>query len=215
MLAAEPGVEMVAIPDNGVCPALRRLRDFQDAIARWPDDTPVAFWDAGDVLFQGNLEPLWELVQAHPDRLLVARDASGYPENPVIESWSNCIHDPDARRRAFELMSTHDFLNSGFAAGTARALMRYLREGNRLLHSAALRGVGDWGDQPALNIFCHTQPDAWKEISAVWNFNLAGRDSRGYRVSPDGRFETNLGEAIHVVHGNAGTLRWRELSFLV
>jgi hypothetical protein len=216
-LAAEPAVEVevVAIPDNGVSPGLRRLRDFQDVITRWPDDTPVAFWDAGDVLFQGPLEPLWERVRAHPDVLWVARDASGYPENPVIRLWSDRIRDPGARRRAFELMSTHTFLNGGFAAGTVRALIRYLREGDRLLHSTALRGVGYWGDQVAMNLYCHTHPDAWKEVPAGWNYCLAGRNPRHYRVRPGGLFESTRGETIHVVHGNAGTLRGAELLFPV
>ena len=73
LLAAEPGVEVVAIADNGVCPALRRLRNFEHVVGGWPDDTPVAYYDAGDVLFQGRLEPLWRQVcRADPERLLVA-----------------------------------------------------------------------------------------------------------------------------------------------
>jgi hypothetical protein len=211
LLAAEPGVEVVAIADNGVCPALRRLCDFDGIVRGWPDDTPVAYYDAGDVLFQGRLEPLWRQVRADPERLLVAAEPLSYPENPVIKTWSDYIRNPAARRRAFEIMSRHVFLNSGFAAGTPRSLSRYLREGDRLLNSTALRGVGAWGDQPALNLFCHNNPQAWRAISRAWNYTLAGRDPRDYRVRRDGQIELSSGQPVHVVHGNALSFRWNEI----
>jgi hypothetical protein len=215
MLRGKPGVEVITIADNGVCPALRRLRDFQDVIARWPKDTLVAFWDAGDVQFQSNLESLWDLVRANPGVLLVAREPKSYPENPVIRTWTNWILDAEARRRAFDLLSTHTFLNSGFGAGTAYAVMRYLREADRLLHSPALAGVGDWGDQPAMNLFCYTTPGSFQEIWTGWNFTLAGRHPTEYRVGNDGRFTARDGRTIHVVHGNSATLRWRELPLML
>jgi hypothetical protein len=213
-LCRKPGVEVVAIADNGVCPALRRLCDFQSVIAAWPEDTPVAFWDAGDVQFQSHLEPLWEMVRANPDVLLVAREPLSYPENPVIRTWTDCIRDPSSRRRAFDLMSSHTFLNSGFGAGMVPPLLRYLREADQLLNSPALEGVGDWGDQPAMNLFCYTNPGSFQEIWRGWNFALAGRDPGEYRVTSDGRFHTSQGESIQVVHGNSGTLRWKELPLM-
>jgi hypothetical protein len=84
--------------------------------------------------------------------------------------------------------------------------MRYLREGERLLSSKALRGVGPWGDQVALNVYCHTHPTEWKEISPAWNYCLACRDRRLYRFTRTGRFERTDGQPIHVVHGTGGTL---------
>jgi hypothetical protein len=211
-LAAQPGVTVLAIPSNGVCPALRRLRDFQQVISEWSDETPVAYWDAGDVLFQDRIEPLWDLAASNPDVILVAREPKSFPENPVIRTWSDCIHDPGARERAFQIMSTHVFLNSGFAAGTASALMRYLREGVRLLNSTALQGVGDWGDQVALNLYCHNNPGRWQAIDAGWNYALAGREPDEYWITPEGRAHRHDGQPIHVVHGNAFTLRWMALS---
>jgi hypothetical protein len=215
LLAAQTGVEVTAIPGNGVSPALRRLRDFQDVIARWPDDTPVAYWDAGDVLFQGTLVPLWELIRANPDVLLAARESMGHPENHVIGSWTDTILDATSRRWAFELLSNNPFLNSGFAAGTARAMMRYLREGDHYLNSPVLRGVGSWGDQVAMNVFCHSDSGVWREIPDAWNYSLAARDFRDYRRRPDGRIEAVDGTPVHVVHGNAGTLGLSTLSLLL
>src|SRR5262249_3897115 len=159
-------------------PANRRLRDFQMPIAALPEDAPVAFWDAGDVLFQGRLEPLWDLVRSHPDELLVVHDALSYPDNAIIKVWTSHIRDPDARRRAFELLSTHVFLNSGFLAGTARTLHRYLLEARRIIDSGAVRGLGFGTDQVVLNIYCHTNPGAWRPIPDGWNYCLAGRNPR-------------------------------------
>ena len=101
--------------------ALRRLHDFQEIVASWPEDTPVAYWDAGDVLFQGRLGPLWDLVRANPDRLLVMREPVGIGESPVIVPWTDHILDPGVRREMRDLLAAKPFINAGFAAGTARA----------------------------------------------------------------------------------------------
>ena len=190
----------------------RRLRDFQSLLAAWPEDTPVAYWDAGDVLFQDQLAPLWDQVAAHPGMLLVVEEPKGYPENPVIRTWSDHIADPAAREEAFVVMSTHIFLNSGFAAGTAGALLSYCREGDRLLHSPALHGVGEWGDQPAMNLYCHapSRPLEGNPLRLELLARRAGRLEVPDRR--DGRTERADGQAVHVVHGNAGTIRWLELS---
>lgn len=211
-LTTQRGVTVLAFPADRVCPALRRLRDFPDVLCRWPADTPVAYWDAGDILFQDRLGPLWELGATNPDVLMVTAEPKSYPENPIIRPWSDCIRDPEARARAFEVMSTHVFLNSGFAAGTASALLDYCREGDRLLHTPALRGVGDWGDQPALNLYCHANPGRWKTVPSGWNYSLAGREPVEYSIGPDGRVARADGQPVHVLHGNAGSLRWLDIS---
>lgn len=214
-LVAAPGVEAVFLDGAGDSPSIRRLRDFQDVIARWPDETPVAHWDAGDVIFQAPLEPLWRLVGDRPERLLAVREPSAHPENTAVAEWTLSIHDPPAREYAFGLLSRRPVLNGGFAAGTARAMLGYLREADRLLHSRALRGTSDWGDQTVLNLYCHSRPERWEEIPDTWNFTIYQRDGRDYRIGGDGRFETARGEPIAVVHGNAGTLDWRLFAGLI
>jgi hypothetical protein len=204
------GVEVVSIPNNGISPCIRRIRDFAEVVARWPEETPVAYWDAGDVLFQGRLALLWDLVRAHPDRLLLAREPVGIAESPLVVKWTETITDPVARHRAFELLSTNPYLNAGFAAGTARAFARHLPEVRRLLHSAAIAGTRDWGDQTAMNIYCHANPDAWHEIPDQWNYCMAMRDPRTYRIRPDGRIERPGGDPVRVIHATAGALaHWR------
>jgi hypothetical protein len=214
VLASIHGVEAVTLPANGVVPAIRRLRDFQDVVARWPPETPAAYWDAGDILFQDRLVGLWDQVRANPDKLLAVREPRGYPGNPAVGDWTRTIWDPAARRRAFELLATNPFLNGGFAAGTARALLAYFREGHRLRHSSALRGTADWGDQVAMNLYCHSDPRRWQEVAEGWNYCLFMRRPGEYHVRTDGRIESRSGIVIYVAHGNCRTLVKHELSFL-
>ena len=58
------------------------------------------------------------------------------------------------------LLKGRHTLNSGFAAGTAGTMLRYLKEADRLLNSPALWGTSDWGDQTAMNLYCRRNPDA-------------------------------------------------------
>ena len=205
-LARLPGVELVAARNDGN-PAARRLRDFQSVVARWPEDTPVAYWDAGDVIFQASLGPLWDLVRACPDRLLTAREQVSFLPNPVVRGWVESIWDPQARARAIELFANRPVMNGGFAAGTARVMARYLREAERLRDSTDLRGSTDWGDQTVLNLYCRSNPSCWREIATGWNFCLVGLGPSDFRVHHDGRIERLDGEPLHVVHANDNTLK--------
>ena len=208
------GVEVVAISDNGISPGFRRVRDFADVVSRWPAETPVAYWDAGDVLFQGRLAPLWDLVRAHPDRLLLAREPVEIGRSPMIAKWTRTIIDPANRRRATEVLSSNPYLNSGFAAGTAGAFSHHLNEVRRLIDSGAVAGTLDWGDQTAINLYCHSNPDAWHEVPDAWNFCVALRDRKTYRIRQDGRLERTGGDPVHVIHATAGTLGAWSLSFI-
>jgi hypothetical protein len=211
VLSALPGVEVFALPFTGVMPPVRRLQDFQTVLEHWPAETPVAYWDAGDVVFQGGLKALWDTVRAHPDRLLAVREPTGHPDNPAVASWTLSIADAQARERAFRLLSQRPFLNSGFAAGTAGTLLTYLREACRLLHSPALRGTSDWGDQTALNLYCHSNPEVWHEVEEGWNYCMHDRRPGELRIGPNGHVISTRGIPIHAVHGNAHSLRRLEL----
>jgi lipopolysaccharide biosynthesis glycosyltransferase len=192
-------------------PPIRRLLDFQGLLTGLPSETPVAYWDAADVYFQNSLAPLWQLVRANPDRLLAVREPVGYPRNRAVTKWSHSIRDPFWRQRAFELMKVGPFLNSGFAAGTARVMLAYLREAHRLRHARELAGTTDWGDQMALNLYCHLDPDRWLEIDEGWNFCAHDRPQGDVHVQPDGRVVSRRGTNIQVSHGNAHSLRKLEL----
>ncbi len=213
ILARKPGIEVFVAPNDGH-PARQRLRDFQQVMASWPEDTPVAYWDAGDVVFQDRLNPLWDLVRAHPDHLLAVTEVVTYCTSTLNLGWAETIQDPEARARALGLLQDCNIINSGFAAGTARAMLHYLREADRLLNSPALHGTSDFGDQTAMNLYCRSNPHAWLEIPRGWNYCLTGLSPRDYRVSPDGRTKRLDGEPLHVVHGAGGNLRRWDLVHL-
>ena len=206
LLGAQPGVEVHVAPNDGN-PALRRLRDFQAVIASWPPETPVAYWDAADVVFQGAIAPLWALVRAHPDRLLAAREALRLGDSTVALSWVESIRDPEQRQRALTLLLDRPVLNAGFAAGTAAAMLRYLRGADQLRHSNALHGTTDWGDQTALNLYCHSHPDTWTEISNAWNYCLVGLPPDHFLIDSTGLTQRLDGLPLHVVHGAGKTLK--------
>jgi hypothetical protein len=212
-LAQMPGVEVIVSPNDGH-PAQRRLRHFQPVVASWHPDTPVAYWDAGDVVFQDRIGPLWDLVRAHPEHLLVVTEVIPFRQSTTCQRWVETIYDSDARARAVLLFKDCDTINAGFAAGTARTILRYLKVADRLLNSTALQGTSDWGDQTAMNLYCRSNPNCWVEIPSGWNYCLVGRGARDYRVSPDGRAERLDGQPLHVVHGAGGTLKHWDLVHL-
>ncbi|MCC9641943.1 glycosyltransferase family 2 protein [Rhodopirellula sp. JC740] len=206
-LASEPNLRLISKPYNGQLPPVRRLSDFASVAAELPKQTPLAYWDAGDVLFQGKLSPLWALARSNPTKILAVREPSGYPENPAIRGWTQTISDGSMRRQVFERFATNPFLNSGFAAGSARAMRGYFEEAVRLRASSSLRGTTDWGDQTALNLFCHSDPERWAEVPQEWNYCVHDRVRGEVRISPDGIVFDRNGKVPTVVHGNARSLR--------
>jgi hypothetical protein len=205
-LARLRGVELTARASNRVEAAILRLWDFQGALAQLPPQTPVAYWDAGDVIFQDGLSNLWSMVRANPMRLLVVAEPFSHPENEAVGQWTLSIADADARKYAFDLLSTGPFFNSGFAAATAESMLRYLQVGHELRNSQALRGTSDWGDQTAMNLYCHADPARYLAIDDRWNYCLCGRGPKEVQLLTEGRFVRSDGRPISVVHGNARAL---------
>lgn len=211
-LLRSTGIRLVSMPVNGVMAPVRRLRDFQPVLAGLPDSAPVAYWDAGDVVFQASLDALWAIVRSNPGKLLAAREPKSHPRNAAVAAWTTSIRDPAMRHRAFDLLSRNPFLNSGFAAGTASALLSYCREADRMLRSRDLAGTSDWGDQTALNLYCHSHPDRWLEVEEGWNYCLHDRGPGEVVVRTDGFVASRKVTPVYVVHGNARSLKKLELS---
>ena len=151
---------------------------------------------------------------AHPNQLLAARESFGILDNPAAVGWVRSIADERARRFAFERLSNNPYLNAGFAAGSARTMSQYFNEANRLLHSPALRGSSDWGDQTVLNLYCHADASRWREVPRGWNYALCRTRPGEIGLTSEGRVFAADGTPIHVAHGNAKTLPQVELSHL-
>jgi hypothetical protein len=196
------GVELIALRSHGVAVPIKRLLDFQRPLERLPPEAVVAYWDAGDVIFQDRLTELWTLARQNANRLLVVEEPFRHPENPVVALWTLSIHDSAAARRAFELLSSRPVLNGGFAAGTVQPMLHYFQTAHELLHSKAMRGTADWGDQTAMNLYCHSNPDRFLAVDERWNYCLAGRQRGNVRLMSEGRFATSEGGAVSAVHGN-------------
>ncbi|QDS94416.1 hypothetical protein FF011L_31950 [Roseimaritima multifibrata] len=206
-LAGLPGLQIVPRPFNGEMVPVRRLTDFGDICRGLAVDVPVAYWDVADVIFQSPLEKLWEEVQRNPDHILAVREPNGYPGNAVIPAWSLSIQSPYHREFAYRLLQNFPFLNSGFAAGTAGAMRDYFHAAKGYLCGPELRGTSDWGDQMALNLYCHTNPQKWRETQQGWNYCVHDRPSGEVWVSGDGLVCSQGLGRIPVAHGNARSLR--------
>lgn len=214
-IARLPNVELTSKPANTTAVPVRRLDDFQPILSALPSDSPVAYWDAADVVFQDSLIELWSLVLENTDQLLACAEPKWYPENTAVKGWTDSIIDPPSRRAVFELLRSNPFLNSGFAAGSAGSMLRYLRDATTTLHSKTLWGTADWGDQTVFNLYCHTHPDRWKAIDPAWNYCTHDRGKGAIRVGPDGRVYSRDGDRISVAHGNAKSLRQFEIRPMV
>jgi hypothetical protein len=209
-----PSVEFEFLPFNGAMPPVRRLADFAGLAAQLASETLVAYWDVADVIFQDSLSDLWQEVTRSPDRLLAVKEPIGYPHNQVIPAWSLSIRSPSHRAYAFRLLRENVFLNSGFAAGTAAIMRRYFERASQMLAGHELNGTTDWGDQMALNIYCHSQPNLWRAVDQRWNYCVHDRPAGMVSVNPKGRIETRNGDRVSVAHGNARSLRQFALSIL-
>ncbi|MFG0265197.1 MAG: hypothetical protein ACF8AM_08590 [Rhodopirellula sp. JB055] len=84
-------------------------------------------------------------------------------------------------------------------------MRRYFAEAVRL-RQTSLAGTTDWGDQTAMNLYCHSDPSRWVEVSESWNFCVHDRRRGDVRVTPDGQVLNRQGNAMPVVHGNARSL---------
>jgi hypothetical protein len=217
-LAHIPKMKPAFRADDGRKVARQRLHGFQQILKSMSPSAPVAYWDAGDIVFQERLQPLWELVQQYPNKLLVVREPVAHPETPTVVNWTRGIVDQKMRRKARQLLYPNPWLNGGFVAGCAAALLRYFRTVENWYDSPRLAGSSNRGDQLALNVYCHSNPDVWHEAPEGWNYCLCRRDPKSVYRREDGRYVDVRGVPIYVVHGNGGNLhrvsnRRRKISF--
>ncbi len=206
-LAQLPGIHWDFQNYNGIMPPIRRLADFARHLHGEDPRTLIAYWDVADVVFQDSLAALWDEVRATPDRVRAVIEPKSYPQNKVVAPWCLSIHDPEHRLRAFDLLRRKPFLNSGFAAGTAGAMLKYFQAATAMRHGPELSGSTDWGDQMCLNLYCHLNPTLWRSIDQRWNYCVHDRAVGEVVVTSQGRVLSRRGQTISVAHGNARSLR--------
>ncbi len=200
------GVEGLFLPRSNIEVPVRRLQDFQVALDRLPADATAAYWDAGDVIFHGKLQPLWQEAATYPERLLAVREPMLFQENAAMLGWTSSIRSQPHRQNVRNLLADRRVLNSGFAAGTIGALRRYFRASHQLRHSDTLGGTTDWGDQMALNVYCYSDADHCRIVDEGWNYCLCGRHPSEFEIAGDGWIHSTKRTQIRAVHGNGGTL---------
>lgn len=197
-------VELLEFPRPEDSPNRARLKGFQIAIADLAPNTPVAYWDAGDVVFQSNLAKLWATVKLRPKRLHVVPEPIGHPELSVFANWIGTICEVNQRNRVDQLLMHQPMFNSGFAASSAQTMLSFFRESEYLLQND-LPGTGAWADQLAMNVYCHSDPNRYHVLNEEWNYCLAHRELEQANFLPTGRFKDGS-KQIRVVHGTGGSL---------
>lgn len=202
-----PNLELLAFDkDPQSHPAWRRYADFQCALRGLPAATPVAYWDAGDIVFQNRLDEIWSTVRRNPCKLLLTRELLGHGENEAVYEWFDEMTNAEHREKVRSALGSAPVFNSGFLASTASHLTATLKDLDHIMKS--MMDGPKWGkDQLALNYYHATQADACQEIDNAWNFTLCTRDPNELVVGDDGRAERSQGKPVHVIHGNDSTLK--------
>lgn len=200
-------------PANRTMAPIRRLFDFANIASQLSDNTPVAYWDVADVVFQTNLQPLWREVRRNQGKIGAVIEPKSYPDNQIIIPWTFSITDPYYREQTFDLLRRSPFLNSGFAAGTASAMKDYFLHAQRMRFGPELSGSTDWGDQMCLNRYCHLDPRRWWAMDEGWNYCIHDRPAGEIWVTPQGEVMSKKIGLVPIAHGNARSLR--QLSLFV
>ncbi len=186
-----------------ICKA--RMRGFQIPLKSLCPKTPVAYWDAGDVVFQCSLEPLWKAVRDTPKKLLVTEEPPPWSKNPGHKAWINHIHDRQHRASVLSLLGGNPIVNGGFVAGLAGRLKAYFDEATRL-SDGPLFGAGGGADQVTLNFCKYRSPDEFQVVDDTWNYCLLGRSGRDCKIRNGQYFKVPSGQLVAVVHGNSQSL---------
>lgn len=187
---------------NRIC--RNRMLGFQLVLRDLGPSTPVAYWDAGDVLFQTALDPVWDIVRDDPELLHVVEEPLAFEENPGQQDWIQSISNPEIRRHVFSLLTGKPVVNGGFIASSAGRLLSYFEAANQLINGDLLGAGG--GDQVVLNTYRYTFSEQFRIIDETWNYCLVGRSGRHCKVRQGKYIDVLKGREVAVVHGNAGTL---------
>jgi hypothetical protein len=157
------------------------------------DYDQVLVVDAGDIVFQGDVSPLFEQdrdsFRAVPER---------YPiPLPLFLRGSP----PDLRRRILAQLETRPMINVGFILGPAKRVQELGRAG--LEHASRVKH-----DQPLLSCLLHEQ--GFVELDPTYNF-VPWTVRERFRIE-DGAFLRASGERIAVVHNTGLRAQFRVIA---
>lgn len=184
-----------------------RLSGFRHVLMDLDANTPVAYWDAGDVIFQSRLDPLWERILRSQNELIVSAEPMVTEENGVYLEWLAGIRDVEVRRNAMQIVHLKPILNGGFAAGTAGRVLSYL-EAAFVLAEEIGNGIFDHGvDQTVMNLHLYGNDDADFCVEDDWSYCLAARYADEYSFRDNVYIDLRKNRPIPVVHGNGSSLR--------
>lgn len=199
-LARLQNVRVVAKPEPPAHPSIHRLETFRELTASLPPTTKVGSWDAGDVLFQSRLEPLWELLETSPKQVHACRETERI--RIALRRWILKVRSPHSQAWLQQISRGKPFLNAGGLAGTAQAMHEYYTLAAPLLDSPILHGTGGW-DQMALNVLrWHFRPDLIKLMDEDWNYCVNARDTAEYAIDGRSIRSRKTRSLIPVVHAN-------------
>ena len=119
--------------DDGQKVARQRIQGFQRILSTFPPEKFVAYWDAGDVIFQTRVQAIWELVRKNPDKLLVAREPKSHPESPTVAAWTRGIIDSAARRESASSIISSAMAERRFCSGHNQRVVEVLSYRGKLV----------------------------------------------------------------------------------
>ena len=80
----------------------------------------------------------------------------------------------------------------------------YFDRGASMLNGPELLGTSDWGDQMALNVYCHSHPGSWMSVDQRWNYCVHDRPAGEVFIEAS-RVCSKRHPNLAVIHGDAVT----------
>ena len=185
--------------------ATDRFKHFAEILRDIPRGSKVAFWDAGDVVFQKSLKGLWKQVEENTSKVAVVAEPWSHRTISARDQWISTTRELSHEIELRRILRHKPIINGGFAAGYVEPMRHFLLGTDRWIHSPKLRGTGSF-NQIAMGSHCFTS-NCHVFVDAGWNYCLAGRPTADAYVAKDGNLtDRKTQRRIAVVHGNGKTL---------
>ncbi|WP_304224130.1 glycosyltransferase [Gracilinema caldarium] len=172
-----------------------RYRDLQYLLQEHPVYEQVMLCDSGDIIFQGDISPLFE-VEKDQFRA-VCEDYK-----PLVSIFiSSDFFDPDDKERLLSCFIKNPMINGGMVLAPREKMLALSEEMLKTIKDMSRFGP----DQVVLNGFLYDK--GYYRLDSIYNYVIATA-KEGIEIK-HGVFYTGAGRRIVVVHnaGNVGALR--------